>query len=311
MNIKDLLSETEQATLTNCPPAGSGVHNWIFRCLRILARYYKSDHDLLAAMQTLCANHAARHVDTGEILRQIASARGHSATGIKSRGKWPARNEPAIRALVKAGGDLHTLKCASPVDPATIGTADLIDQLFPGNPLLCLGATTGSCRTNPRAWWRGKEEHQQFIIPSPMSSVLGTTMDGKRSHRALSNTSPRTYLVVECDFKPETLAHFGCTGSTFDLCAIVLSDLIKILPTCMVVHSGGKSLHSWHPCSGVPESQLRSFMEYAVSLGADRATWTRSQLVRMPNGTRDNGARQEVIFFNPSCLNLSVHPHFV
>ena len=41
----------------------------------------------------------------------------------------------------------------------------------------------------------------------------------------------------------------------------------------------------------------------AVSLGADRATWTRSQFVRMPDGTRDNGNRQAVYFFNPEVLN--------
>ena len=43
-------------------------------------------------------------------------------------------------------------------------------------------------------------------------------------------------------------------------------------------------------------------MRYAVSLGADRATWTRSQFVRMPDGTRDNGKRQTVYFFNPEVL---------
>jgi hypothetical protein len=299
MTITNRLSKTEQAILINCPPAGGGVHHWIFRCLRILAPHYKSDQSLLNAMQALCANHATRHVDTGEILRQIPNARGQKATGIRTPGKWPSLNEQAIRSLVSAGGDLATLRSASPVDPATVGTQDLIDFLFPENPLLCLGATEASFRTNPRAWWRGKEAHQQFIVPSPMSSVLGTAKDGKRSQRTLSNTGPRTHLVIECDFKPETLARFGCTGSTFDLCAVVLSHLSKILPMRMVVHSGGKSLHSWHPCADVPDSQLRRFMEYAVSLGADHVTWSRCQLVRMPNGLRDNGARQEVIFFNP------------
>jgi hypothetical protein len=43
-------------------------------------------------------------------------------------------------------------------------------------------------------------------------------------------------------------------------------------------------------------------MQYAVSLGADRATWTRSQFVRMPDGARGNGERQTVFFFNPGVL---------
>jgi len=43
-------------------------------------------------------------------------------------------------------------------------------------------------------------------------------------------------------------------------------------------------------------------MEYAVSLGADSATWTKSQFVRMPDGTRENGKRQEILYFNPASL---------
>jgi hypothetical protein len=40
------------------------------------------------------------------------------------------------------------------------------------------------------------------------------------------------------------------------------------------------------------------FFRYAVSLGADRATWTRCQFVRMPDGARDNGSRQTVFYLN-------------
>jgi hypothetical protein len=43
-------------------------------------------------------------------------------------------------------------------------------------------------------------------------------------------------------------------------------------------------------------------MDYAASIGADHATWTRSQFVRMPDGTRDNGNRQTVHFFNPEAI---------
>jgi hypothetical protein len=43
-------------------------------------------------------------------------------------------------------------------------------------------------------------------------------------------------------------------------------------------------------------------MRYAVSLGADTATWSRLQFVRMPDGARENGKRQAVYFFNPEAL---------
>ena len=43
---------------------------------------------------------------------------------------------------------------------------------------------------------------------------------------------------------------------------------------------------------------LLRFFRYAVSLGADRATWTRCQLVRMPDGTRrkDGVKKRQAVF---------------
>ena len=73
-------------------------------------------------------------------------------------------------------------------------------------------------------------------------------------------------------------------------------------PLALVVHSGGKSLHGWFYCHEQPEPALRKFMAYAVSLGADRATWTRSQFVRLPAGQRDTGARQSVFYFDPAAI---------
>ena len=53
------------------------------------------------------------------------------------------------------------------------------------------------------------------------------------------------------------------------------------------------------------ERRLRAFMRYAVILGAGISprTWVRSQLVRMPDGTRGNGNLQAVyFFFNPEIV---------
>jgi hypothetical protein len=40
-------------------------------------------------------------------------------------------------------------------------------------------------------------------------------------------------------------------------------------------------------------------MDYAVSLGADHATWLRSQFVRLPDGLRQNGRRQVTYYLDP------------
>jgi hypothetical protein len=46
------------------------------------------------------------------------------------------------------------------------------------------------------------------------------------------------------------------------------------------------------------EKTIEKFFAYAVSLGADKATWLRSQFVRMPDGLRDNGRRQVIYYFD-------------
>jgi hypothetical protein len=68
----------------------------------------------------------------------------------------------------------------------------------------------------------------------------------------------------------------------------------------LVVFSASKSLHGWYRVWGLTLKERAKFMRYAVSLGADPATWTRSQFVRMPDGLREeNGKRQVAYFFNP------------
>jgi len=163
-------------------------------------------------------------------------------------------------------------------------------MLFPGEPLLCCARTSSTARTAPRAAWRGKLSKCQFIVPSAMSTETGLTQDGRTSSRCLDNVGLRQYLVVEQD------------GGTFDDQAAVLLHLAEKAPMVLVLHSGGKSLHAWFRCSGATDGQLRSFFDYAVRLGADPATWTRCQLVRMPEGTRDNGERQGVLYLNTEIL---------
>ena len=81
----------------------------------------------------------------------------------------------------------------------------------------------------------------------------------------------------------------------------MLLHLAKVAPLVLAVHSGGKSLHGWFYCAGQPEEKWLHFMRYAVSLGADPATWTRSQFVRLPEG------RATTVSPRPS-ISLTVNP---
>jgi hypothetical protein len=91
-------------------------------------------------------------------------------------------------------------------------------------------------------------------------------------------------------------------SGTIDEQSAVLLHLAEHAPLALAVHSASKSVHGWFYCAGQSEEKLRRFMQYAVSLGADPAMWTRSQFARMPDGRRDNSDRQAVFFFNPRVL---------
>ena len=165
--------------------------------------------------------------------------------------------------------------------------------------------------SDPCATW-GRLSKTALIVPSPMSAPTGHTIaDGRESAHTLENTGPRRYLVTEFDprkwelLTPEEQQRYGtaeCYYATArDEQAAIISYLRRHGPLVMVLSSGGKSLHAWWNCEEVPDDTLTRFMRYAVSLGADDATWSRSQFVRLPGGwRREKQCRQEVLFFDPS-----------
>ena len=150
-------------------------------------------------------------------------------------------------------------------------------------------------------------------MPNPMLAYRATNRSGRRSPRCLANTGARRFLVVESDptrwndLSPALQERFGSEETYIaakkDEAAAILSHLAErapCAPLALVVDSGGKSIHGWFYVANRPEGWCKKFFRYAVALGADRMLWTRCQLVRMPNGTRDNGKRQPVLFFTPN-----------
>jgi hypothetical protein len=213
-----------------------------------------------------------------------------------------------IETVANAGKGLADLWEASPIrlDSNDPRTDELIDILFPGNPFLCCGWSRHRFDTPPRNRWYRLHD-LQFIVPNPMTAPRGLTRQGRLSAHALSNTGRREFLDVEFDFDAshsakearlfERLAWQG--RDVRDLCAALLLHLAEKAPLALAVYSGRKSLHGWFYCAGIREETVSQFFRYAVSLGADRAYWNRSQFARMPDGRRDNGKRQTVYFFNP------------
>jgi len=225
--------------------------------------------------------------------------------------RWLSRDFELIGAVADIGNGLVDLWEASPVRLKSneANTDKVIDLLFPGNPLLCCGWTRHHFDTRARTNWY-KLQDLQFIVPSAMTAREGLTRQGKLSPHALTNTGPRRFLIVEFDFdannsaeEARLLERLSTEGRDVrDLCAALLLHLAEKAPLALAVHSGGKSLHGWFYCADVREEKILRVFNYAVSLGADRANWTRSQFARMPDGLRDNDRRQAVYFFNPEVV---------
>ena len=283
--VRDLLAS---------PPArGEGLNNWLYRVARVLHPYRSADEIVLL----LQAATAGEPVKPGEIERAVERSAvtawqpGQSATP-RPAPIWPAINREQREAIVRDGCGLVDLWEASPImlEANASHTEEIIDVLFPDNPLLCVGRSSARFATRHRDAWRGQLAKTQLIVPSPMSARTGTTQDGKLSEHSLDNTGPRRFLVVEFD------------QGTADEHSALLLHLAERAPLAVAVHSGSKSLHGWFYCVGESTERLHDFMRYAVMLGADPATWTRSQFVRMPDGLRDSGKRQTVYFFNPEAV---------
>jgi hypothetical protein len=287
-NLPDWLRDL----IASPPRAGEGVHGWLFRLARQLHAHFPAG-EIVRLLETQVAN-CGRHVPRAEIVAAVQNALACAwqasgrAAPAQTVSKWPAVNQEQREAILRDGPGLADLWELSPVrlEDNDQHSEAIIDRLFPGNPLLCCGKSNSEFDTRLREDWRGQLASLQLIVPSPMNAITGLTKDGRESKHALNNTGARRFLVCEFD-----------TGTPDDHAALLL-HLATFGPLVLAVHSGNKSLHGWFYCTGQSEDRLYRFMRYSIALGADHATWTRSQFVRMPDGTRDSGKRQTVFYLN-------------
>jgi hypothetical protein len=306
-----------EAVLRSCPIAGEGVNLWLFRAGCKLHRLKIEPEEIEELLEEATAD-CGRAMKPDEISRAVRNSAPGVLKGRPWRRKWAGRYYEQIEAIGRGGVRLSELEQQSPVglDSSENHAEKIIDSLFPGDPLLCAGPSSNFVLTRPRKEWSGFLSRQQFIVPSAMIKRKGRTQDRTLSARSLENVGPRKFLVIEFDFVQTSengratpaapmLQRLAARGvSVLDLCAALHGELANIRPIALVVHSGGKSLHGWYPCDGdAEEDDMHRFMCFAVSLGADPATWTRIQLVRMPDGVRENGKRQRILYFNPAVLN--------
>jgi hypothetical protein len=279
--------------LASPPKRGEGLNLWLFRSARVLHPYRPAGE----IVQLLAAITAGEPIKHGEIERAVERSaavawKPGQPVAVTRAPAWPHVNAEQREAVTETGLGLVDLWEASPVrfTDSESHAEEIIDRLFPDNPLLCIGKSNSQFATRHRENWRGRLEDMSLIVPSPMSARTGHTQEGKESEHTLENTGARRFLVIEQD-----------SGNEDEQSAVLL-HLAARAPLSIAVHSGSKSIHGWFYAAGQSEERLRVFMCYSVSLGADPATWTRSQFVRLPGGTREDSNPQVVYFFNPKIL---------
>lgn len=293
------------------PATGEGVHNWLFSIARHLHAH--RDHQAIVTMLSAAVEGCGRDVPESEIEDAVVASKGcayklsgtsnrskgsystaHKQTSkprVKATPKWGDRNDVKIAVIAAADPNaFDALKNSSPVKVSETlhDAACILERLFPGNPLLSIACGVSSSVTRGRMELKSNAQFCSHLVPSAMTKRQGINKKGKLSNRCLDSTGPRMYLVTECDQGDK------------DTQSAVIRYLARYAPLAMVVDSAGKSLHAWWYCKGEPEDRLIRFFRLACSLGADRATWSRCQLVRMPLGWRaEKKARQHVHFFDP------------
>lgn len=200
-SIEERLPRSIRAILHSCPTRGEGLNNW---CIRIAHRLHRCGFAISeSSMEALIDAHAGAGIKLGEALRAIrkshpANPRTHTTQACP---KWPQRNLAEIEKIALMNPGLPGLRAVSEVPGDSLQTVEILENLFPGNPLLCIGVTLENCETLRLSEWRTIVEGNQFIVPSAMSARVGKTQDGRESYRTMSNTGPRQFLVVEFDFR--------------------------------------------------------------------------------------------------------------
>jgi len=290
MAVLDKLTPTLRALLDNHPEPGQR-NVWLFRvaaCCRgkcteaTFRRFLYTLRDRWKVGRPLTDAEIERAISRGFNGTKVPPSQAQRLHRILTP-KWPEPNVAKRLFYADATEPLFDPTRALDISPEAV-----LDQLFPGGGLLCLGHDKSNGATWDREHWRGHEADCQFIVPNRMNAATGCNGSGQESYRCLDNTGPREHLVIESDI-----------GTNKDEQARLISYLATKAPLVLVVDSGGKSLHGWFDCRGVPHHRVARFMQYAVWLGADRHLWSPAQWVRMPGGTRSGGARQHVLFFRP------------
>jgi hypothetical protein len=315
------------AKLVAEPNCTCGTHPTLRRIAKWLVIYMPPDECEGLAFKWLrfAADQCDRVPDDAELNRLLIWASGRtgdqSAAGADGYLQQAEIDLNRLYELIIAGPTRDELRELSQIrlyDTRGRNTPAILDAwaryASATDPWICYGSKD-SFFTRRLEQMRARAHVFEQMVPSPMRAQYGTTLEGRQSQHSLDGTGPRLFLVTEFDFVPvdkkrrptiwapliKACAEKG--RGVLDMNAALVAHLRGLGPLWMVVYSGGKSLQSWFPCRDVTEQSLAEwYRAEALSIGAGKSTWCRSQFVRMPDGERDDGRRQSIEYINPRVL---------
>ena len=173
-------------------------------------------------------------------------------------------------------------------DPIPEDPGAMLSLLYGGDPYLCIGRLCHDFATRKLSEWRQLDlTNHERLCPNPFNAPFFTKPDGSTSFKCNELVSHRKFIVIEFD------------DATLDQQATRIGWLSNRFPLCLCLFSGSKSLHGYFRADHASLPRLRLFFEQALSLGADRMMWTKSQFSRLPGGlNHKTGQKQEVFFIH-------------
>ena len=278
------------------PPPEYGVHTWTLstaRKCRNLGISRDPTEALIKAFEPLLRD--GRNFQFNEVENAVNKA---FSTDLKAEASRVSDSISRMQWDSVLTSEIHTLFGKGPDDWRAISLPhtekltpkEVLEIIMKPSPesLICVGYKNGEYgfkRITKEFQEYKNLEYYAYVIPAFMTARSGMTQSGKTSAGAKSNTGERLFNVVDLDDPPPE-EHSS-----------ILWELSKHREPALVLRTGGKGLHGWFPVAEDDDH----FWHAAVLLGADvRIYKNKAQLVRLPNGTRDNGERQEVLFINPN-----------
>lgn len=270
MKIKDPFGKWLDEDTSEC----DSLHRDLFTSANYLIEEGREEHQIYEFMRKACDKVNERFVSDREIKSAIRCAYKYKKGEISTESFL--RPEPDFQRQVRDYySDIDLMGYARSVGAKTIQNPSYyIETLFEEHELICFGLEMNRPLTISRQEALANVDNYAipYVVPSPMTAPTGKSEEGVESARTKENTGRRRYLVVEFDYsdKPHQLAYHYWLNS--------------VIPCEFIVFSGGKSFHGWYKVEQYSEQNTRNFFNYAVMLGADRVTWSKCQLCRLPAG---------------------------